>query len=116
MDYTCGIVEVDPLAETILRKYIERISFLEISWVHSFPEHALSEEPVDLLFANLREISVPADDSFLHLTQRNQRVVVMSTYSKEVWRPLPNVIAYLEKPFSFETFVQTLELFLEKYS
>ena len=115
MDYTCGIVEADPLAEAVLRRYITRISFLETQWIHSFPGDALKEDAVNLLFVELREVPVRSDSPFLRLVGNAQSVVVTSTYSEGVWLPPSNVIASLTKPFSFDTFVHSIELFLEKH-
>lgn len=116
MDYTCGIVEADPLAEAVLRRYIDRISFLEVRWIHSFPGDALKEGTVNLLFVELREVPVHENSPFLQLVNHAQSVVVTSTYLNDVWLPPPNVIASLTKPFSFDTFAQSIELFLEKHS
>jgi hypothetical protein len=42
--YFCGIVEDEPLAESILSRYLKRFSFIEIAWECSY-----AEEAVDLL-------------------------------------------------------------------
>lgn len=116
MTYTCGIVEDEPLAERMLRRYIRRISFLEIAWQCAFAEQAVDlmhRHPVDLLFLNLQALPVRPDSAFMLLVNTcKNMVVVVSGYSAEMVNVSLNVIAFLSKPFTFEQLLDTLEAFL----
>lgn len=39
--YFCGIVEDEPLAESILKRYLKRFSFIEIAWECSYAEEVV---------------------------------------------------------------------------
>ncbi len=39
--YFCGIVEDEPLAESMLKRYLKRFQFIEIAWECSFAEEAV---------------------------------------------------------------------------
>ncbi|WP_188769323.1 hypothetical protein [Emticicia aquatilis] len=41
MIYCCGIVEDEPLAELMLKRYLKRFPFIEIAWECSYAEDAV---------------------------------------------------------------------------
>jgi response regulator of citrate/malate metabolism len=115
MTYTCAIVEDEPLAEKMLRKYVSRVSFLEVSWSCTYAEEAvrlLEQTEVDILFLDLQDALINPDSSFWHLVTHHKHVVVTSPYPAEALDvPLP-VMAFLHKPIPFVHFITALEKFL----
>lgn len=114
MDYTCAIVEAEPLAETILRKYIGRTGFLELRWVSSSAEEALQQETVDLLFTELFPSLIDTESVFLSLVEAHENIIVTSVYPEEAWGLSRDPVAFLAKPVSFTAFTEAVEAFLEK--
>lgn len=114
MDYTCAIVEEEPLAEAIVRKYIGRTSFLELRWVSSSPEDALKLEAADLLFTELFPSLMDTDSAFFRLVDSYENVIVTSVYPEETWDLSREPVAFLAKPVSFTAFTEALEAFLAK--
>jgi response regulator of citrate/malate metabolism len=39
--YFCGIIENEPLAESMLKRYLKRFPFIEIAWECSYAEEAI---------------------------------------------------------------------------
>ncbi len=105
----CAIIEDEPLAQNILKKYIEDHPALELRAVCNNAEEAqkvLLREDVELLFL---DINLPklSGISFLK-TLPHQPVVIFTTaypeYAVEGFEL--DAIDYLLKPFSFERFLK----------
>jgi response regulator of citrate/malate metabolism len=112
MIYTCALVEDEPLAEMMLRKYISRISFLELMWTCTYAHEAvglMQKHKVDILFLDLQSIPVKADSSFSHLINHSPRVIVTSPYPAEATGIPLSVVAFLHKPIAFEHFLEAIE-------
>ena len=114
MHYTCAIVEKEPLAEATLKKYISRTSFLDLVWTASSAEEALTKEVVDLLLVAATTASVMQDRSFKDLLAAHEQVIITSVYPRETKNKLPNLVAFLTKPISFDAFIEAIERFLER--
>lgn len=113
----CGIVEDEPLAEKVLRKYINAVSFLDISWTCNYAEEAvelIKSKEIHLLFLDLQEIPIKVDSAFLHLTKNFKHTIVLSAYSQNMLDVKLDVLGFLNKPVSFESFVEVIEIFLLK--
>lgn len=115
MTYTCAIVENEPLAERMLRKYVGRVSFLEVSWACTYAEEAvglMQKEKVDILFLNLQDALINPDGAFWYLVTHHDHVIVTSPYPAEALEVQLPVMAFLHKPISFAQFITALENFL----
>lgn len=115
MIYTCALVEDEPLAEMMLRKYISRISFLELVWTCTYAQEAvglMQKHKVDIIFLDLQSIPVRADSSFSYLVNHGNRVIVTSPYPAEAIGTQLPVIAFLHKPIAFEHFLEAIERLL----
>jgi response regulator of citrate/malate metabolism len=113
----CGIVEDEPLAEKVLRKYINTVSFLEISWTCNYAEEAvelIKHKQVHLLFLDLQEIPVKKDSAFSHLIHNYKHIIILSAYPQKMLATQLEVLGFLNKPISFESFVDVIETFLHK--
>ena len=113
MNYTCAIIEKEPLAEATLKRYISRIGFLDLVWTASSAEEA-KQEVVDLLLVGMTTTSLKQDDALRDLITAHEHVIITSIYPQEAESILPNLVAFLTKPISFNAFIKALEIFLER--
>ena len=116
MNYTCAIVEQEPLAETTLKRYIGRTGFLDLVWSVSSVEEASTQEVVDLLLIAMDMLSDASDRDFIHLVASHKHVIITSIYPPNSEDALSSLVAYLTKPISFDAFTEAMEKFLEKKS
>ena len=114
MNYTCAIIEEEPLAEATLRRYISRTDFLDLVWTASSAEEAKAKEVVDLLLVAMTTTSLKQDDALRDLITAHEHVIITSIYPQEAESILPNLVAFLTKPISFNAFIKALEIFLER--
>ncbi len=115
MIYTCAIVENEPLAERMLRKYVSRVSFLELAWTCTYAEEAImlmQKEKVDILFLDLQDALIKPNSSFWYLITLHDHVIVTSPYPAEALGVQLPVMAFLHKPIPFAHFITALESFL----
>lgn len=114
----CGIVEDEPLAEKVLRKYINTVSFLDISWSCNYAEEAIElikNKKVDLLFLDLQEVPIRQGSAFLNLIKNYKHIIILSAYSKKMLNVKLDVLGFLNKPVSFESFVEVIETYLSNH-
>lgn len=107
----CLIIEDQPPAQRILKKYIEDLGTLNLVGVFGDPLKAriyLQENPVDLIFLdiNLPKIS---GISFLKSLPLKPQVILTTAYSEYALEGYElDVVDYLLKPFSFERFLKAV--------
>lgn len=107
----CLIIEDQPPAQRILKKYIEDLGTLNLVGVFGDPLKAriyLQENPVDLIFLdiNLPKIS---GISFLKSLPVKPQVILTTAYSEYALEGYElDVVDYLLKPFSFERFLKAV--------
>jgi len=107
MNFTCVIVDDEPLAHRILQEYIRRVPSLELIRQFSSPGEALvwlSVNPVDILFL---DIEMPELTGINLLRQLNNKPVTIFItayldYSLDAFDL--GVMDYLVKPVRFERF------------
>jgi DNA-binding LytR/AlgR family response regulator len=108
---TCLIIEDQPPAQRILRKYIEDLGTLQLLEVFGDPLKAmayLEEHPVDLVFLdiNLPKLSGIA---LLKTLKKKPQVILTTAYSEYALEGYElDVVDYLLKPFSFERFLKSV--------
>lgn len=108
---TCLIIEDQPPAQRILRKYIEDLGTLQLLEVFGDPLKAmtfLEQHPVDLIFLdiNLPKLSGIA---FLKTLKKRPQVILTTAYSEYALEGYElDVVDYLLKPFSFERFLKAV--------
>jgi DNA-binding LytR/AlgR family response regulator len=107
----CIIIEDQPPAQRILKKYIEDVGTLELKGVFSdatqVPEF-LRDNPVDLIFlvVHLPKLS---GMEFLNSLPDSPNVILTTAFSDYALESYEfKVIDYLLKPFSFQRFVQAV--------
>ena len=107
----CIIIEDQPPAQRILRKYIEDQGTLQLLEVFSDPTKALTylqENEIELIFL---DINLPklSGISFLKTLQKRPQVILTTAYSEYALDGYElDVVDYLLKPFSFERFLKAV--------
>lgn len=107
----CIIIEDQPPAQRILKKYIDDIRSLELKGTFSDAIQAmdyLKSEPIDLIFLDIHLPKMSGID--LLKTRADLPPVILTTaftdYALESYEF--NVVDYLLKPFSFQRFVKAV--------
>jgi len=110
-NFTCIIVEDQPPAQRILKKFIEDIKTLDLVGVFSEPTSVidfLKDNQVDLIFLDIHLPKISGIDLLKILPESPQ--VILTTafpdYALESYEL--NVVDYLLKPFSFQRFIQAV--------
>ncbi|MCV6629135.1 MAG: LytTR family DNA-binding domain-containing protein [Flavobacteriaceae bacterium] len=111
MQRSCIIVEDQPPAQRILKKYITDIGSLELRATFSNALDALQflqQEQVDLVFLDIHLPKMSGMDFLKNLTYSPQVILTtaFSEYALESYQY--KVVDYLLKPFSFARFVQAV--------
>jgi DNA-binding LytR/AlgR family response regulator len=114
----CLVVEDEPLAQNVLKKYIGDHPSLELAAVCDnalTAQQVLAGEPIALLFLdiNLPQLS---GISFLKTLPRPPLVIFTTAYPEYAVQGFElDAIDYLVKPFSFERFLKAVNKAMEKW-
>ncbi len=107
----CVIIEDQPPAQRLLKKYIDDIGTLELKATFSDPIRALEflkSEPVDLLFLDVHLPKISGID-FLRTMTKTPYVILTTAFSDYALESYEfSVVDYLLKPFSFQRFVKAV--------
>ncbi|MEX0313581.1 MAG: LytR/AlgR family response regulator transcription factor, partial [Allomuricauda sp.] len=107
----CIIIEDQPPAQRILKKFIEDVSTLELVGVFSDGVQAmefLKSEQVELLFLDIHLPKVSGID-FLKSLPSSPHVILTTAFSEYALESYElNVVDYLLKPFSFQRFLKAV--------
>lgn len=107
----CIIVEDQPPAQRILRKFIEEVPKMELVGVFSDGIQAMDfmdREPVDLMFLDIHLPKISGLD-FLKSMANPPQVILTTAFSEYALEGYDlNVVDYLLKPFSFQRFLQAV--------
>lgn len=117
MKVKCFVIEDEPLAQNVLRKYIEDFPLLELCGVYKDAIEAqkdLYEIKPELLFL---DINLPVISGINFLKTLNQPPLVIFTtaypdYAIEGFEM--NAVDYLLKPFSYERFLKAVHKVLDR--
>lgn len=113
----CVIIEDQPPAQRILKKYIEDVGSLNLKGTFSDAVQAmefLKKEPVDLLFLDIHLPKLSGID-FLKSMSTPPYVILTTAFSEYALESYEfNVIDYLLKPFSFQRFVKAVSKVSER--
>jgi len=114
----CIIVEDQPPAQRILRKFIQDVPTLELVEVFSDGLKALeflNKESVDLMFLDIHLPKINGLD-FLKGIPEPPQVILTTAFSEYALEGYDlNVVDYLLKPFSFQRFLQAVNKVNAKY-
>ncbi|MEM7484935.1 MAG: response regulator transcription factor [Bacteroidota bacterium] len=113
----CIIVEDQPPAQRILKKYIEDIGSLELRGIFSDAVQAmelLKTEPIDLIFLDIHLPKLSGID-FLKTMANPPSIILTTAFSEYALESYEfSVVDYLLKPFSFQRFVKAVSKALER--
>ncbi len=116
---TCIIVEDQPPAQRILKKYIEDVDFLTLKAVFSDAIQAmayLKTETIDVMFLDINLPKISGIE-FLKSANNIPQVILTTAFSDYALESYElNVVDYLLKPFSFQRFVQAVSKVSSKTS
>ena len=111
MHRTCIIIEDQPPAQRILKKYIQDMGSLELKAVFSNALEAipfLQNNTVDLIFLDIHLPKISGLD-FLKTLKQSPQIILTTAFSEYALESYEyNVVDYLLKPFSFQRFVQAV--------
>lgn len=109
---SCIIIEDQPPAQRVLKKYINDLGTLELNGVFSDPIAALEFlriENVDIIFLDIHLPKISGID-FLKILSPRPKVVLTTAFSDYAIESYElDVVDYLLKPFSFERFIKAVE-------
>ncbi|MCB0667491.1 MAG: response regulator, partial [Saprospiraceae bacterium] len=107
----CIIIEDQPPAQRILKKYIEDYGHLELKAI--FPDalqaiNLLKSQSIDLIFLDIHLPKISGIDFLKTMPQKPQIILTTAfpDYALESYEL--DVVDYLLKPFSFPRFVQAI--------
>lgn len=107
----CIIIEDQPPAQRILKKYIDDMGTLDLMGVFSDALQAidlLKKEPIDLMFLDIHLPKISGID-FLKSLQHPPKVILTTAFTEYALESYElNVVDYLLKPFSFQRFVKAV--------
>ncbi|MCL6268029.1 LytR/AlgR family response regulator transcription factor [Flagellimonas myxillae] len=107
----CIIIEDQPPAQRILRKFIEDVDSLELKGVFSDALQAmefLKSEQINLLFLDIHLPKISGLD-FLKSLPNPPHVILTTAFSEYALESYDlNVVDYLLKPFSFQRFLRAI--------
>lgn len=119
MKVKCLIVEDEPIAQEILRSYIDKTDFLEVvgqltNALEAF--HFLQHHSVDLLFLDIKMPQMSGLELLKSLTTRPP-VIITSAYRYYATDAYElDVLDYLLKPYSFDRFLKAMSKVLNENS
>jgi len=114
----CLLIDDEPKALEILRKYVERVPFLELAEAFRDPVQALAylaANPVELIFL---DVNMPdmSGIQFLNALHTRPLVIFTTAYSDYAVRSYDyDAVDYLLKPIEFERFVRAATKALEQH-
>ena len=115
--YKCIIVEDEPLAQNVLKKYVEEHPMLQLITICNDALEAqtiLTQQNIDLLFL---DINLPrlSGINFVKTLTRPPLVIFTTAYPEFAVEGFElNAVDYLLKPFSFERFLKAVNRAVEK--
>src|SRR5688572_29028075 len=112
----CLVIDDEPPAQVILKKYIDQVSALELAGVCDSAVEAISflqDHPVDLLFL---DIQMPGllGTKFIRTLDNPPKVIFTTAYRKFAVEGFElNAVDYLLKPISFDRFIMGVNRVLQ---
>jgi DNA-binding LytR/AlgR family response regulator len=115
----CIIIDDEPLAQDVIKTYIEMLPELQLMAVFSNPLEAntfLLNNKIDLIFV---DIEMPNQNgiSFIKSLEKKYFTILTTAYPQHALEGFEiGVVDYLLKPFSFERFYKAVEKSIDKFN
>lgn len=112
MILNCVIIDDEPLAQELLKSYVEKTSFLNLLGVYSSAVQAMNElvnqEQVHLMFLDIQMPGISGLE-FSKLVNTETRIVFTTAFSQYALDSYKvNALDYLLKPISYTDFMQSV--------
>lgn len=115
--HTCYIIDDEPIAIDIIRRYVDKLEGFEVRGTFEEPLEAfqtLKKEPVGLIFLDIQMPGLSGLEMLRALTHKP--AVILTTahreYALEGFEL--DVVDYLLKPIEFQRFLKAIDKFLER--
>ncbi len=112
----CVVVDDEPLAISVLKKYIAKIECLELSGTCTNAVQALQmlqKFSVDLLFLDIQMPQIMGTD-FIRTLKKSPKIIFTTAYRKYAVEGFElDAVDYLLKPISFERFLKAMNKVLQ---
>jgi len=112
MKMKCLIIDDEPLAQRVIERYIENISFLEVTAKCNNAVEAievLHNNAIDLILLDINMPKLSGMD-FLKTLKNPPLVIITTAYAEFAIQGYElDVLDYLMKPFSFERFLKAIQ-------
>ncbi len=109
---TCIVIDDEPLALELLKKYIAKIYFLELKGAFTDPFEArqlLESEPVDILFLDIQMPDINGIEFSKVVNKKNTAVVFTTAFSEYAVEGFNvDAIDYLLKPIEYDRFLKAV--------
>lgn len=109
--YTCGIIEDEALAYSLLEKYILRMGLIEIKWSTPSVDDVLADahEKVDIVFLDLINSPLSIYTKIDHEINQYGNIVITTAHNEKYVNTLGiDYLQLLNKPFSYKIFEETI--------
>lgn len=110
--YTCLIVEDEPLARRLMTDYVRKVPFLNLVKACSNPMEALEilrDTSVDILFLDIQMPEITGI-TLLKVLQKKPLVILTTAYSEYALESYElDVVDYLLKPITFDRFLKAVD-------
>lgn len=107
----CIIIDDEPLAREIIRRYIDEVPMLQLSGECSNAVQAMSflqQQPVDLIFLDIRMPQLNGTD-FLRILKNPPKTILTTAFSDYALEGYElDVVDYLVKPIRFDRFLKAV--------
>lgn len=109
--YTCGIIEDEALAYSLLEKYILRLGLIEIKWSAPSVTDVLAEphEKVDIVFLDLINSPLPIYTKIDTEINQYGKIIITTAHNEKYVNTLGiNYLQLLNKPFTYKIFEEAI--------
>jgi two-component system LytT family response regulator len=110
--YTCLIVEDEPLARNLLTEYVKKVPFLQLVKACSNPMEALEvlhNNAIDILLLDIQMPEITGI-TLLKILQKKPLVILTTAYSEYALESYDlDVVDYLLKPVTFDRFLKAVD-------
>ena len=116
MNYSCVIIDDEPLAIEVIKTHIEKLGVFEVIAEFSSAIEAFkifSSHKIDLVFLDIQMPGIKGTD-FLRNLVNPPKVILTTAYREYAFEGYElNVVDYLLKPISYERFMKAADKFLK---
>ena len=118
MILTCAIIDDEPLATSLLERYVNKTPFLKLEGTYNSAVNALSDlekQPVEVLFLDIQMPELNGME-FSRMVSSETRIIFTTAFGQYALDSYKvNALDYLLKPISYPDFLQSAKKALQWY-